>query len=418
MKTTAFLLMTLFFFSCQNDDQNQQVYGDYIWGASLISEKGDKEVNFKIIDPTPFTDWAAPGPATPDYFNVYVSDDMETFELIQKLKFGTPDLEVKNLTNDKPYYFYVSSHRDGYETAVSDTIMTIPSAKIQATDIPINLSYSIEVPIFSPNNQLVVFSSQYGPNGSVFSPLYLKSVSDQDVTTIDIETVSANWAPTGNALVYIKYEVVGYSAYPKWLMLYDIEQDTNITLQEIDYTKYYIGSPQYLDDSHRIAFSSSEGNSEIYLDDIWTINQETKEKVKITDFEKVGLVPSYGYDLSANGENIFISGYKANSETYRTNIYMYETATGSLTDLLVTRWRDERPTVSPGDSKIAFVSDRSGISELWVYNLKSKEYSQITGNSQYKFYSPYSNIQWLNEKEFIINFNSSGLSKPIKFWVD
>lgn len=55
MKTTVFLLMTLFFFSCQNDDQNQQIYGDYIWGASLISEKVNNVVNLKIIDPRPST---------------------------------------------------------------------------------------------------------------------------------------------------------------------------------------------------------------------------------------------------------------------------------------------------------------------------------------------------------------------------
>lgn len=418
MKAASFLLLIFLTFSCQNDDQNQEVYGDFIWGALLSSEKSENTVNLKIIDPTPFTDYAPPGPATPEYFNVYISDDMETFQLIQKVKVGTTDLEVENLTNDRPYYFYVSSHRDGYETIVSDTLMTIPSAKILATEIPINLSYSIEVPIFSPDNQFVAFSSQYGPSGNVFSPLYLKSLSDPTVKTIDVETFGANWAPTGNALVYIKYEAVGNSLYPKRLMQYDIEQDTSITLQEIDYTKYYISSPQYFVDFETIVFSSSEGNSEIYLDDLWTLNIETKEKTKISDFEKAGVVLSYGYDVSMNGDNIFISGYKTNSETYPTNIYKYETVTGSLTDLLVTRWRDERPTVSPDNSKIAFVSGRSGTSELWVYNLDSQKYSQITGDNQYKFYGPNSYIQWLDENQLIINFYSDGLSKTVKLQIE
>jgi Tol biopolymer transport system component len=72
-----------------------------------------------------------------------------------------------------------------------------------------------------------------------------------------------------------------------------------------------------------------------------------------------------------------------------------------LEPVIVSKWADKSPAVSPSGHTLAFVSYRSGEDEIWTYNLTSFKYKQITGESFDNFRSPYSEIQWLDDERVL-----------------
>jgi Tol biopolymer transport system component len=201
-------------------------------------------------------------------------------------------------------------------------------------------------------------------------------------------------------------------------MLYDIESDSSSVVLEVDYDRYTLLSATFLNEANIISFLSDKGISEPNKYDIWTLNRSTGEKTRVTDFEKAGFFFTYNFDWSPDGQSIYVSGYGSKSVNLRRKIYRYDLETRSLTDLLGSQWQDENPTISPNGTKLAFFSTRSGTMELWIYNMNTSRYRQVTGDVPDYFQSGHSTIQWLNDNELTINVYYGGKQKPVKVFVD
>lgn len=415
------ILISFFVVGCEKDTTNvdDQEISTFIWGPDIHAIKSSNMVTLSINDPRPYSLYVAPGPANPEYFNLYMSDRLEDFELYSKLTVTTTSATIENLVNDKPYYFYVSSHREGFDTVISDTLMTIPSTKVNPVEIQTNLSFSIESPALSPDGTYITFSSSFGPNESEgYDVLYYKSLLDNTIEMVGANSIVPSWSPNGDQFVYILVNTVAYTTSPSELRLFNTDQNTSTTLLEIGNPKYYIGNAQFSDDSERIYFLSSENNSEIYNYDIWTLDLDTMTKTKISDFEAIGFNPYRSFDWSSDDENVFLDGYGLRQDDYRSQIYRFEVATNTLTSVLDSQWRENRPILSPDNLRMAFVSDRSGLVELWVYSFDTSEYQQITGDIPNYFDSRYSNIQWLTNNELLINVFENRTSKLVSFKID
>ena len=108
-------------------------------------------------------------------------------------------------------------------------------------------------------------------------------------------------------------------------------------------------------------------------------------------------------------ENDFVFQGTKNS---RTSIYKYSRQTNGIESLITSKWNDYNASVSPDGSQIAFLSNRSGSEQLWLYNLQSNDYKQLTGyDDSESFDGNWTKINWMNNNQLLFTFGDNRLTK-------
>jgi len=409
-------LISFILFSCKKDD-NDLSDSTFFWSPAIKIEKGDKEVKLILSDPRPYTEYLIP-PSDPDYFEVYYSDDLSSFTLFKKVDITTTSVIINSLVNNEPYYIYVTSNKKNFEPGFSDTLMTIPSAYTEPVELSPDINFTLGNVDLSRDKGYFSFVSGNCPvQNTNTDNLYYKSIATGSIGIIEEDVYNSDWSPVSNTVTYLSNTRVGNWIYPDELKIFDVATKESSVLFKIDYAKYFVLSPVFSDNGELISFLSSENSSSKYIYNLWTINPVTKAKSMLSNFEAIGLTMGGSYTWSSNGEFIYLSGY-FNSGNSRNAIYKFNVSNRELSRVLSSDWSDSSPSVSPDNSRIAFISSRSGDSEIWVYNFVSAKYSQITGSPGYNFDSRYSNVQWVSNNEILITAYKDNTSKALKIHIE
>ncbi len=380
--------------SCEKEKVNT-IESSFFWSPIIKVDKGDKEANLSLIDPRPFTTYRYPGPSNPDRFKIFISDDDENFSLYSEVDISTNSIPVENLLNGNSYYFIVASYKANQDSIISHSVMTIPSARLETETYLTNSDFSIERLSMSFDMSYISFRSNKSGN----EMFYYKAKTLDEISLIANNAHSPDWSPTANQLVYLTSIKEGNAIFPYKLKIFEPGINKTTTLFEVPYNNYYISSPTHIPDGSKIAFLSSENNSEKHIYNIWTIDPVTKVKLKITNFESVGFYTDSKFDWTASGEEIYLNGRYDN---FNNDIYKMNILTQSLIPVIESHWSEKTPSLSPDNSKIIFVSDRTGNNEIWLFDLISLKYKQITGGSAYYFNSRNSNLEWINNEQVLI----------------
>lgn len=389
----------------------------YFWSPAIKIEKGDKEIKLILSDPRPYTDYITP-PSDPDYFEIYYSDDLTSFNLFKKADITTTSVIINNLVNNVPYYIYVTSNKKNFEPGYSDTLMTIPSTFTEPVVLSPDINFTLARVNLSHENDYFSFVSSNCPvKNTSTDNLYYRSISTGSIGVIEEDVYNADWSPISNSVTYLSNIRVGNWIYPYELKIFDLATKESAVLFKTDYDKYFVSTPVFSSNGKKISFLSSENSSSKYIYNLWTIEPVTKVKTKISNFETTGFNIGGSYAWSKNGEFIFLGGY-FNSGSSRNGIYKFNISNKELSPLLVSDWSDSSPSISPDNSKIAFISSRTGDSEIWVYDFVSEKYTQVTGNPAYNFDSRYSNIQWVSNNEMVITAYKDITSKALRVHID
>ncbi len=136
-------------------------------------------------------------------------------------------------------------------------------------------------------------------------------------------------------------------------------------------------------DGRYIAFTGMRyGQSDIYILDL-----QTREIRKITDDIYSDSEPSFSHDgkriafISDRGENLKAPTGKIKKADYdfrQTDIYIMNTDGSGLERITEDPMNDEWPQWAPDDSKLLFVSDRNGVSNLYITDIKTRKTYAIT----------------------------------------
>lgn len=405
-KTLLFFLAIPLLISCEKENNTDD---SYFWTPDIRVEKGDGQVNLYLTDPRPYTEYISAPPSNPEFFEIYYSDNRSSFNLFKKAGSSESNITITDLQNNKPYYFYVLTGKSGLQSEISDTLMAIPSHITQAFEMSTEYNFSGTSATLSHDNNLISFVSN--------NFLFYKGLNDRTITFIDEMTSSPTWSPVANSIAYIIYNNVGLWWYPFRLKLYNTATQTSEILSEADFSKFYINSPVFSKDGRKIGFLSSENNSEKELYDIWTVDINSKAKTRLTNFENSNFVIQGLFEWSVDGSEIYLSGYKKNG-TWKRKIYRYNIAEARLTQMLESDWSDISPAVSPDNTRLAFISDRSGDDEIWIFNMVNNEYQMITGSYAYNFDRRYSGIQWISNNEILISAYHENAPEVLRFTVE
>jgi len=77
-----------------------------------------------------------------------------------------------------------------------------------------------------------------------------------------------------------------------------------------------------------------------------------------------------------DGEYFLFHGRKMK---YESNIFIASINTHKTETIIESRWNDYNPSISPDRTKIVFISDRSGMNEVWLLDRENGTIRQITG---------------------------------------
>jgi hypothetical protein len=388
------LVWTIICLSCADEIcEDERISSDadlYFWAPKLAVEKGNGEVLLLFSDPTPFTQYAGPPPTHPDFYNILISEDLATFRLYKRVDYRETTTKVESLVNGKAYYFKVAAAKE-QQTQDSNIIMTIPSQEPVVT-----LYRSGEYPHTN-------LSTSYDESYLSFlknDDIHFASIQLDGQPFIDENSGVASWSQEMNKAVYAKYELVGFTLYTSEFKVFDAATNMSTELFKNPLNGSYASQPKFIPGSNDISFWSTEQNSEGMGYDLWRINLDTKEKTRMTYFGERRFLGASNYDWTLAGTSIYMDGMRSFHEP--TGIFHFDVATNTISPIITSLWNDRRPSLSPANAKIAFVSDRSGREEIWIYDITAQSSRQITGSHVFHFDSRYSNLQWLDESQLLI----------------
>ncbi|MGC1390478.1 MAG: hypothetical protein WA816_05530 [Bacteroidales bacterium] len=363
----------------------------------------DKQFNAEILLTYKLVD--------PDYFDIYESEgQINKFKEIIELKNNSKYIyTLDGLNNDTPYYFYVVGKKEGYKSLYSDTIMVIPNQKLTYdTLITFNNNQSIVSVSYSPvTNKIVYVDKNYAWNGGdnccMAVSIILSSIDNRDSELLAIDSYDPDWSSNGNKIVFAE-ETLGQGYYSQ-IAIYDVTSKTIIKLTN-DTTYYY--NPSFSPSDDKILYQSNKNRPDINSTNIWLMDLNTFYNELIIDLSKNNFVNVSKPDWMNESDFIF----QGTSSNNKTSIYKSSILTKQIEPLIESRWNDYNAAISPNADQIAFISDRSGNEQLWLYNLQSKKYKQLTGydNNDY-FDGNWTKIAWRDNNQLLFTFGDNRLTK-------
>jgi len=146
----------------------------------------------------------------------------------------------------------------------------------------------------------------------------------------------------------------------------------------------------------------------MYETNIWVLNLNTLESFQITDISKTSLRTVERPRWIDNNRFLFHGAYKGQREKYQ--LFESSISTKQIDKVFESKWNDYIPSISPDQNKIAFVSNRSKINQVWIYHVNNNTYSQITGYSIHEYINQHDYIEWQDNSTIVFTImNNQGI---------
>ncbi len=242
-------------------------------------------------------------------------------------------------------------------------------------------------PEWSPKgDRLAFFSDRRNPRNGYsdrYNEVYIISTIDGKMISRvvkaersgDLESLHSyfsglTWSPDGKELAF-----VGKSNGHDVLFIYNAE--TGRRKKKIDLGMEALRNPSWSRDGSMIALDGTKGG----FTDLYLYNLSTKNLKRLMNDKFDDHYPSW----SADGRTLVfssdrpVSGDTARNPTYGNyNIFLYDLVTGVIRNLVDSPYKDDQPVFSPDGARIAFVSNRNGIDNIYLYEMADSRTYPVT----------------------------------------
>src|SRR5688572_8042259 len=239
--------------------------------------------------------------------------------------------------------------------------------------------YNLAPALSSDGSQVAYFSERRGftvdlwladgNNGRVRHRV-LKSTWSSNYETYRFINSSVSWSPDGRHLISAA------KRGPKDdLLIIDVRR--NRVERRIELPLAGITNPSFSPDGRQIVLSGLQGG----LSDLYIVNIDGTGLRRLTNDKYADLNPVW----SPDGRTIAFVTDRSPETNFTTleideyRIALYDLASGQVVDLEgMHRGRNVSPQWSPDGGQIAFVSDRNGVTNIYLYDLAAREIYPIT----------------------------------------
>ncbi|MBA3257865.1 MAG: PD40 domain-containing protein, partial [Gemmatimonadales bacterium] len=235
-------------------------------------------------------------------------------------------------------------------------------------------------PALSPDGSQVVYFSEKdfysvdlyladGVTGEVKRRILQSGISSNYETYRFINS-QANWSPDG------KYLAFAAKRGPRDdIVIVDVERNKQVG--RIEPKLSGVTTPSWSPDGRRLVFTGYEGG----FSDLFIVDRDGKNLRRLTQDKYADLHPVWAPD----GKSIAFSTDRGPETDFRTlafgnfRIAVYDFQGGSVRVLdKMERGRNASPQWAPDGRSLAFVSDRNGVSNIFLYDLGEDEVYQLT----------------------------------------
>lgn len=379
----------LSFASCQERWDDPIPEGVSLARATLLSELTDSGNillmwgNFRICN-----GWSCVQEVEASSYDLFVKwPNSQNFERLVRLSRGTSQYLVDNVRKGKPYEFFIRSNRAGVQVD-SNTVMVIPGEQPELEMIfRFDLVGNVLMhPRLSPLGNQVAYVSdvrfvEAGEERRALS-LFVWDQATQQHRLLKRNANQPNWSSDGKRLIYATTAGLTRTeqgGIPSHLEIFDLEKE-EFSLFSGGLHQQYL--PSFSRDDSQVFFYSDSLQSNDF--GLWKRDFLGTTSPVFSSFRDpklmAGMAPFLGLDVSRLTGMVAVDHLQLFNGRPVYQIFGFDdTRAGQKLELMVSQWSDSSPSFSPYDpTKMAFVSDRSGISQVWMSDLVTGELKQIT----------------------------------------
>lgn len=265
----------------------------------------------------------------------------------------------------------------------------------------------ISYPKISPSGEQIAYSIAQGESNIITHNLFLYDLQSKTEKFIHENGEYPSWSANSEKLVIV-------SNSQNASVIKEIEIASG-TLEEVVSDSFQNYFPLYANaDTTLIYFLDSleEGDQSIIS---FNLSKEaTNPKASLRDINDIedGQLPLLGMDYSSEENNVAYSVTfpKETAIGFSYDVVGFALASPSaLQNLVVSDWNDSNPSFSLTDPNLlAFISDRSGVAQVWIKNLSTQQLIQVTD---------FQESEWINKaivglswsgKKLYVNIQGSG----------
>ncbi|MGD8866211.1 MAG: basic secretory protein-like protein, partial [Gemmatimonadales bacterium] len=238
-------------------------------------------------------------------------------------------------------------------------------------------------PALSPDGTQVVYLSDRGNDLYSFYDLWLASTEDGKIVkrlvraarSPDFESLrfmhsSAAWSPDGKMIAFVA-KVSGRDA----LYIYSLEERE--VIQRITFDLDGVQNPTFAPDGRHIAFTGLRGG----ISDLYVVETSGDDLEQLTDDRYADFHPAW----SPDGRYIAIATDRGDETDFDELVFgnfriaLYHVGRGDVEILPhQERGKNINPVWSPDGEAIAFISDRSGINNVFIWSRVEERLYQVT----------------------------------------
>ena len=198
----------------------------------------------------------------------------------------------------------------------------------------------------------------------------LKSVISSNYETYRFINSQANWSPDGKFLAF-----AAKRGARDVIVIVDVERNKEVKRIEVKLNG--VTTPAWSPDGQQLVFTGYDGG----LSDLFVVHRDGSGLRRLTEDKYADLHPVW----SPDGKTIAFATDRGEETNFKTlafgnmRIALYDIDTGSI-ELLdqMEQGKNVSPQWAPDGQSIAFVSDRNGVSNIFLYELREKSLYQLT----------------------------------------
>ena len=314
--------------------------------------------------------------------SLFVSTNGNQFDFYERKEIGEKEFIIDNLDQDQTYYFYLEGEKDNfspYKSPAYKIRVGEPQFPEQLPESPLGSIRSFSI---SPNNKYILYKT--------FNNLwYLIERNNPSAKRFIHEGGSSfTWFEDSQKLIFIESTPFDNFKFSYKLLMYNLVDDTiNELLRISESEEKSISNPNPSIDGNKIYYRSNIPNGEFEL---WEVSIETKKIKKISNLTNQDFWMRSMLKMPGQDDLFICTGDKIGN--YGLELFLFDSSTSELSLLLEDGFKKKILDINPDGTSIVFESDQTGSPEIWLLELNTLEYNQISDRYYYGEDSGWKNV--------------------------